>query len=101
MFVALTHALPLKTTGTDYATLMGRISQQQAGFRRAEQVDLKGLFRHLSKLYKDARPAEQSIMDNDLFIFTGKNQAKLRRDAIVSNNFANYCIFDILLEKLQ
>ena len=99
IFVCLTHALPLKTSGTDFASLMAKISQEQAGFRRAEQLDLKGIFEHLQKVFKDARPKEQGILDNDMWIFTGKNQSKLRRDAIVSTNFIklSVCFTNLIL----
>ena len=100
MYVALTSALPLKAKGSAYADMMSKISHEQAGFRRAEQVDIAGIFSHLQKVYKEARPDEQNIMDNDLFIFVGNNQTKLRRDAIVSVKSTSHKFIYLFIYKI-
>ena len=80
VFVTLTTALPLKTSSTDYSRAMAVISSQQAGMRSAEQLDLAGIFRHLNDRYKDVRPSNQSVMDQDMYVICGSHQTKLRRD---------------------
>ena len=79
VYVALTSALPVKAR-PDFATVMKEISNRQGGMRTAEQVDIAGIFSHLSAKYKDARPNDQSVMDQDMFVICGNNQTKLKRD---------------------
>ena len=84
IYAALIHALPLDTAKSSFSDLMSKISHEQAGFRSADQIDISGIFRNLQKKFKDARPSDQSVMDRDIWIMTGNNQVKLKRDVIVS-----------------
>ena len=79
----LTSGLPIKTPN-GYGNEMNKISSKQGGLRLSTQLDLNGIFEHLHQKYKDSRPSEQNVMDQDFHVICGSNQSKLRRDFLVS-----------------
>ena len=79
VYVSLTSALPLKAR-PDFAAVMAEISSRQGGMRTADQIDISGIFANLSAKYKDSRPSNQAVMEQDMFVICGNNQTKLKRD---------------------